>query len=308
MAIKTKTVVKKVSDYSESEVFFVDKKPMKECAICMEFIKDTDKTILKCGHEFHASCMFTNLVASNNTCPLCRDEISEKPEGRPDMTQGLMREFMQNEFNEIELSCYMEELFSLYGKKTENGLHWKDLSLEERAFISEPIISLMLSFGRRLGKQVHRWIEEGNERMVIPDEFQEDHFRIPLSAYQDDHDYDDMPPLMDPEEDMVIVDEHEMEPVNLRAIFDDEYMEPHIDQIENAFTEDEYRRYYQRIFWNDWLHENIMDAEIEQIMWPPGFTRSSRWVENGANPLFSREEAEAIMGVIIRYNAETLEE
>ena len=207
MAIKMKTVVKKVSDYSESEVFFVDKKPMKECAICMEFIKDTDKTILKCGHEFHASCMFTNLVASNNTCPLCRDEISEKPEGRPDMTQGLMREFMQNEFNEIELSCYMEELFSLYGKKTENGLHWKDLSLEERAFISEPIISLMLSFGRRLGKQVHRWIEEGNERMVIPDEFQEDHFRIPLSAYQDDHDYDDMPPLMDPEED----DEHEPE-------------------------------------------------------------------------------------------------
>ena len=173
-----------------------------------------------------------------------------------------------------------------------------------RAFISEPIISLMLSFGRRLGKQVHRWIEEGNERMVIPDEFQEDHFRIPLSAYQDDHDYDDMPPLMDPEED----DEHEMEPVNLRAIFDDEYIEPHIDQIENAFTEDEYRRYYQRIFWNDWLHENIMDAEIEQIMWPPGFTSSSGWVGSGANPLFTRDEAEAIMGVIIRYNAETLEE
>ena len=77
--------------------------------------------------------------------------------------------------------------------------------------------------------------------MVIPDEFQEDHFRIPLSAYQDDHDYDDMPPLMDPEEDMVIVDEHEMEPVNLRAIFDDEYMEPHIDQIENEST------YYSKI-------------------------------------------------------------
>lgn len=301
MAIKMKPVVKKVSDYSESKVFFVDKKPMNECAICMEFIKDTDKTILKCGHEFHASCMFTNLVASNNTCPLCRDEIGEKPEVRPDMTQGLMREFIQNEFNEFELSGYMEELFSLYAKNTEDGFQWKDLSLEERAFTSEPVVALMVRFGMQLGRQVHRWIEEGNERMVIPDEFQGDHLRIPLSAYQDYHDYDDMPPLIDPEED-------DMEPVNLRAIFDDEYMEPHMDQIENAFTEDENRRYYQRIFWNDWLHENIMDAEIEQIMWPPGYHTAIGRSNYPINPLFTREEAEAIMGVIIRYNAETLEE
>lgn len=46
------------------------------CAICLEQIGETtDKhTLAQCGHEFHASCLLTWTLASNNgrSCPTCR--------------------------------------------------------------------------------------------------------------------------------------------------------------------------------------------------------------------------------------------
>ena len=81
MAVKqVKKTCEKSFEFGREDGFFIDKNPMEECVICMEYIKDSDKAVLKCGHQFHASCMFSNVVRENNTCPLCRAEVSEKPE------------------------------------------------------------------------------------------------------------------------------------------------------------------------------------------------------------------------------------
>ena len=58
--------------------FIIDKKTIPECAVCMELINDTDKIILKCGHKFHATCMFSSIMTNNYKCPLCRTIIIEK--------------------------------------------------------------------------------------------------------------------------------------------------------------------------------------------------------------------------------------
>ena len=46
---------KPLKDIPDEDLYFVDKEPAKECAICMELIGEKDRTVLKCGHEFHAS-------------------------------------------------------------------------------------------------------------------------------------------------------------------------------------------------------------------------------------------------------------
>lgn len=48
---------------------------MNECTICMENI-NCNKKKLKCGHIFHTKCIEIWKL-SNNTCPICRQEIKE---------------------------------------------------------------------------------------------------------------------------------------------------------------------------------------------------------------------------------------
>ena len=53
--------------------------PNPECPICMESITiTTNTTITDCGHAFHSSCIFRHIV-KNNLCPLCRNEMYERP-------------------------------------------------------------------------------------------------------------------------------------------------------------------------------------------------------------------------------------
>ena len=50
-----------------------------DCAICLNILQETNRTILRCGHQFCTECIFTSMRRSNN-CPLCRQNIIE--EGR----------------------------------------------------------------------------------------------------------------------------------------------------------------------------------------------------------------------------------
>ena len=86
---QVKKTCKKSFEFGREDGFIIDKNPMEECAICMEYIKENDKAVLKCGHQFHASCMFSNVVRENNTCPLCRAEVSEKPEKKTGNDGGI---------------------------------------------------------------------------------------------------------------------------------------------------------------------------------------------------------------------------
>ena len=45
-----------------------------ECAICLEPLECNDTCKIKCGHQFHLSCIMKN---NKNECPLCRKEIYE---------------------------------------------------------------------------------------------------------------------------------------------------------------------------------------------------------------------------------------
>jgi hypothetical protein len=53
-----------------------------ECPICMEVIEDNcDKTVTKCGHLFHSSCIFQNMAAHNGFgCPYCRTTLAVEAE------------------------------------------------------------------------------------------------------------------------------------------------------------------------------------------------------------------------------------
>ncbi len=48
-----------------------------KCSICLEDIKIGNKVrILVCGHNYHQECL-DNWLRINDTCPICRDKISE---------------------------------------------------------------------------------------------------------------------------------------------------------------------------------------------------------------------------------------
>uniref|UniRef100_A0A6C0EJQ6 RING-type domain-containing protein n=1 Tax=viral metagenome TaxID=1070528 RepID=A0A6C0EJQ6_9ZZZZ len=44
------------------------------CPICMEDITDKDKTTTACGHVFHSSCIFKNMML-RTSCPMCREDL-----------------------------------------------------------------------------------------------------------------------------------------------------------------------------------------------------------------------------------------
>jgi hypothetical protein len=319
MATDLKKQKKKLSDFSESELYFVDKEPAKECAICMDLIGEKDRTVLKCGHEFHASCMITNVVSANNTCPFCREEVGKKPEARPKFTRSLMRLFVQNEFNSIVMSRVLEGIFNSSAMLMNNDVNvWNNISSDQRIEMSQELIELLVTFGIRLGRQVNTWIEEGDGRMEVPDEMEDEPFSIPVSAYSDrgmdgvdeEKDYDnddiyedddmdpDMPPLEEPLE-----EGEELEPINLRPLFEeeedkDDYYDYTVDDFLEYWVEENDRQVWSaRLLESEWLSDfnNFADATIEDLMWPAG--------GSGTRPLFSRTEAERIMGYIIRYHA-----
>ena len=353
MATHMKTV-KKLSDMSDAELFFVDKTPgNQDCVICLDSVGDTDRVILKCGHVFHASCMFKSVVAANNSCPLCRVKVGEKPEGRPDFTRALMRIFIQNEFNHINMTRILKSMFNFSAIKCNNNINiWEDLEQQDRVNMSDDLIELLVAFGLRLGTQVECWIDEGADRVFIPEEMDADPFHIPVTAYDDGGDAlqedleenDGMPGLEeisyeDDELDTWVDDDNspmqstwvdgehppmqpgwspleygpainiaelfsDFEPVNLVPLFEeeadasrDDYEYEVMNFMNDWFTTSRVVDLSPRILSNEWLSnfDNLEAASIEEIMWPLG--------GSATHPLFNREEAEAILGAVMRYHA-----
>jgi len=53
-----------------------------ECPICMDELGNTNKAILRCGHQFCSDCIFTHLQkAHGSDCPCCRAEYVIRPLG-----------------------------------------------------------------------------------------------------------------------------------------------------------------------------------------------------------------------------------
>ena len=53
-----------------------------DCAICMEPFGNTNKTILRCGHQFCGDCIFQHFQGIHGTrCPSCRTEYANRVTG-----------------------------------------------------------------------------------------------------------------------------------------------------------------------------------------------------------------------------------
>lgn len=46
--------------------------PTETCSICLSDCTGLVRTITRCNHEFHASCLERWALRGNHTCPLCR--------------------------------------------------------------------------------------------------------------------------------------------------------------------------------------------------------------------------------------------
>jgi len=54
-----------------------------ECAICMDDIGASNCTVTECGHRFHSSCIFRNMI-ERIECPMCRKDLVDMPEEEDD--------------------------------------------------------------------------------------------------------------------------------------------------------------------------------------------------------------------------------
>lgn len=71
---KEKSVITRLTSHANNQVISAKK----ECTICMEaFQLGEARTIIPCTHDFHAKCI-NKWFETNNTCPICRTNISEK--------------------------------------------------------------------------------------------------------------------------------------------------------------------------------------------------------------------------------------
>ena len=48
-----------------------------KCCCCLENINKVDNTVTKCNHSIHTSCLIKWIRTGKNTCPLCRDTLTD---------------------------------------------------------------------------------------------------------------------------------------------------------------------------------------------------------------------------------------
>ena len=157
---------KMLSTESVNESFFIDKTPYDECPICFEIVKETDRTVLKCGHVFHSSCFMENVLQSNNTCCLCRTEVSRKAVQLPDLNKETILNFIESNIviNKPEIRKCLIDLFNNRSSISE----WNELSKRKNKkgkYIYEFSGSMELEWG----KSISKWIV-GNDRMNFDSE------------------------------------------------------------------------------------------------------------------------------------------
>ena len=110
--------------------FVIDKTSYEECPICLEFVKETDRTVLKCGHVFHSSCFMENVLQSNNTCCLCRTEVSRKADQLPDLNKETINNFIESTIvtNKQEIRKCLKDLVN----DSSSTSDWNELSKKKK--------------------------------------------------------------------------------------------------------------------------------------------------------------------------------
>ena len=111
-----------------------------DCVICMEKITEDDMLKSKCKHYFCGSCILSNVASGNNKCPLCRTELCKSIDLTPSLN--------------IDTGYYI----------VETVLRKTKLNSNRRAITNND----MLKFGMLMAHYLSVWLEEGKERLIVP--------------------------------------------------------------------------------------------------------------------------------------------
>ena len=256
-------------------LFYIDKSPLDQCVICLDFIQEKNRSLLPCGHEFHATCLMENVVNGNNTCPLCRDEITKKTEKMPDLNVNMACRFIEEtlaENKEINILPTLQEILK------DCHVHWGDLSYESKLESYRRILHLCMGFGLAMGESISKWIKEGNNRLTL-DESEETNINIDLVSFMEEHRENE---------------DEEEESTHIEPIFSDVEETNDEDDLLSFLAETNLMHYSNRLLSHPYLSnlDNLLGSDIDTMMWGGGRQET---------PSFTREEANEMMQNIIRY-------
>lgn len=154
-----------ICEVPDEQLFFYDTKGFPQCVICMDIITDTNKVVLSCNHEYHASCMMENVVHSNNTCPLCREVVSKQAYQLPDLNEdtsiSLIKTTFHDEFEHIANDFVNDRLFESFSE-------------HDKGSVKVKMGICMTAFGFSVAKNIKKWIDQGNNRIIPEVEVEHD--------------------------------------------------------------------------------------------------------------------------------------
>lgn len=157
-----------------------------------------------------------------------------------------------------------------------------DISFSSKHELYRHILRIILKYGTKLSTNISEWISEGNPRLEL---MENTNLRLPVDLESYIQNYIEIQ-------------------TPLSEIFEnnDEDDEELVSDLEELLYENNLAPFSERILNDSYLSDfdNFLSSDIETIMFPPSRTE--------VVPLFSREEANIIMGGIIHYFSEFLDE
>jgi hypothetical protein len=80
--LRQEEVYRKLEEKKQNLILRENAVETTECPICMDDLGNTNKVVLRCGHQFCGDCLFTHLQKSKGSdCPCCRAEYTVRPFG-----------------------------------------------------------------------------------------------------------------------------------------------------------------------------------------------------------------------------------
>lgn len=138
----------------EEMMVYEDTSLLPTCSICMDVIRENDSMRLLCTHQFHASCMMENVMKSNNTCPNCREVLTKKPPGLPNINDDLIvmltKETLDETFPSVAESFLENNIFDSMTKR-------------EKKLIKIKLCYALSVFGYDISKKIKKWIESRHD-------------------------------------------------------------------------------------------------------------------------------------------------
>ena len=95
-----------------------------DCPICMETLGNTNKMVLRCGHQFCGDCILNHFQREGGTkCPACRTEFAVRvPNWLPPTTQSSFNTFDQRPLTEMVHPSALRQLINMPLDQTINAL------------------------------------------------------------------------------------------------------------------------------------------------------------------------------------------